>query len=325
MKIIIRADGGKNIGMGHIMRTSVLGEELRKYADVSYLCLNEEEYREGIKYLKENSYDVLSFYKDEIKDGLKSLDYDCLLVDDYKVDKEFFNSIKSKGTFIGYFDDNKEEEYPVDFIINQNPYAQDLNYKKDNYLGVFLGSKYALLRKEFRDLPPFHVRNEIKDIMVTLGGSDINRITEKIVVSLLDTMPDTVFHVVIGPAFPKGIMENINDNRIKKYYNPKMSKLMLNCDLAISSCGSTLYELAACGTPTLGIVVADNQILAAKKLNELGIIESSKIEEIPQKVVKMTYEKRVEMSAKARKLVDGLGAERLAKELISSIKNCRRV
>ena len=75
----------------------------------------------------------------------------------------------------------------------------------------------------------------------------------------------------------------------------------------------------------MGIVVADNQILAAKKLNELGIIESSKIEEIPQKVVKMTYEKRVEMSAKARKLVDGLGAERLAKELISSIKNCRRV
>lgn len=316
MKIIIRADGGKTIGMGHIMRTSVLADELRKFAEVFYVSLDGEEYQEGIQYLKENAYSVFCFSKEEMKNKLKSLDYDCMMIDSYDVNECFFINIKKDDSIIGYIDDIKKEEYPVDFIINQNSYAEDLDYSKKKYLKTFLGSQYALLRKEFRNLPKFHVKPQIQDIMVTLGGSDINRISEKIAIYLLETMPDVILHVVIGSAFPEGIMENIHNQRIKKYYNPNMSKLMLNCDLAISSCGSTLYELAACGTPTLGIVVADNQIMASKKLRQLGIIETLNIEDIPKTINKMIYERRVEMSYNGRNLVDGLGAERLANELI---------
>ena len=33
-KILIRADGGKEIGLGHVMRTLVLAKELSKYFDI---------------------------------------------------------------------------------------------------------------------------------------------------------------------------------------------------------------------------------------------------------------------------------------------------
>ena len=234
MKFIIRADGGKKTGMGHIMRSSVLAEALRKYGELSYVCLNGEEYQAGRQYLKENSFDVLSFSEEELLNRLQDIDYDCIIVDDYKVDKTFFEGIKKKNALVGYFDDNKVEEYPVDFIINQNPYAEDLGYDKVRYLKTFLGSQYALLRKEFRNLPPFFAREEIKDLLITVGGSDINKVSERIVIQLLDAIPETMLHVVIGPAFPKGIMEDICSPRLKKYYNPKMSELMLNCDLAVS-------------------------------------------------------------------------------------------
>jgi len=325
MKFIIRADGGKKTGMGHIMRSSVLAEALRKYGELSYVCLNGEEYQAGRQYLKENSFDVLSFSEEELLNRLQDIDYDCIIVDDYKVDKTFFEGIKKKNALVGYFDDNKVEEYPVDFIINQNPYAEDLGYDKVRYLKTFLGSQYALLRKEFRNLPPFFAREEIKDLLITVGGSDINKVSERIVIQLLDAIPETMLHVVIGPAFPKGIMEDICSPRLKKYYNPKMSELMLNCDLAVSSSGSTLYELAACGTPAIGIVLAENQLRSAKKLKELGIIESTEIENIPETIAKLTYERRAEMSSKGRQLVDALGAERLAKELIALIKTSRSV
>lgn len=41
----------------------------------------------------------------------------------------------------------------------------------------------------------------------------------------------------------------------------KMSELMQQCDMAVSAAGSTLYELCACGMPTITYVLADNQKL----------------------------------------------------------------
>ncbi len=38
-----------------------------------------------------------------------------------------------------------------------------------------------------------------------------------------------------------------------------MKNLMINNDLAISAGGNTLYELCACGIPTIAIIIADNQ------------------------------------------------------------------
>ena len=43
-KILIRADGGKNIGLGHIMRTLVLAKELERECEVFYICKNSNEY-----------------------------------------------------------------------------------------------------------------------------------------------------------------------------------------------------------------------------------------------------------------------------------------
>lgn len=49
---------------------------------------------------------------------------------------------------------------------------------------------------------------------------------------------------------------------------------MEKCDVAISACGSTLYELAVCGVPTIGIIIADNQIGICEKLNNMGVIKN---------------------------------------------------
>ncbi|WP_341875742.1 UDP-2,4-diacetamido-2,4,6-trideoxy-beta-L-altropyranose hydrolase [Defluviitalea saccharophila] len=319
MKILIRADGGKTIGMGHIMRTSVLAEELKQFAEVSYACLEGEEFDLGVSCLKQNGYSVLRLPKEDLLNRLKDIDYDCMMVDNYNVDSDFFNGLKRKGTLLGYIDDLKKEEYPVDFIINQNPYALDLNYRKEKYLKTFLGIKYVLLRKEFQNQSKRYIDPVCKDILVTVGGSDINRITEKIILNILKEELEVTLHVVIGPAFPRGYLDTFSHPKVKLYHNPTMSNLMKKCDLAISACGSTVYELAACGTPAIGIVVADNQIMASEKLKQLGIIKASNIENILDSIKEMTYEKRLEMSAKGQELVDGLGAKRLASEIFNLI------
>jgi len=51
---------------------------------------------------------------------------------------------------------------------------------------------------------------------------------------------------------------------------------MKKTDIAISACGSTLYELCAMKVPTIGIVIADNQERLGKQMCIEGVIVGGK-------------------------------------------------
>lgn len=59
---------------------------------------------------------------------------------------------------------------------------------------------------------------------------------------------------------------------IKLIYNANMSELMLEADIAISGCGSTLYELCSMSVPTIGIIIAENQENISMKMKEMELI-----------------------------------------------------
>ncbi|MGK0466308.1 hypothetical protein [Clostridium sp.] len=91
----------------------------------------------------------------------------------------------------------------------------------------------------------------------------------------------------------------------------------------ISACESTLYELATCGIPTLGIIVAENQQGIAEKLSEMGIIENigwydkldkdTFVREL--NALCNNYGKRKEMSARAKHAIDGTGLNEIVKNI----------
>lgn len=103
-----------------------------------------------------------------------------------------------------------------------------------------------------------------------------------------------------------------------------MRALMLQCDAAVSAAGTTLYELCACGLPTVTYVLADNQIEgaaafeAAELMPCIGDVRENpgfpehifaKLEELSGR------EARRETARRMQKLVDGNGAARLADRL----------
>ena len=94
-----------------------------------------------------------------------------------------------------------------------------------------------------------------------------------------------------------------------------MPALMAWADIAIAASGSTSWELAFMGLPSLVISLADNQIAIAEKLYKyqiihyLGWYEQIQIKQINQAVQELIGDrtKRKQMSLKGRKLVDGNG------------------
>lgn len=351
MKIAIRADGGSVIGMGHIMRTLVLAKELSKENDVFYVCIVEKmhnseihvkercsevssleqleklkidnsKYIQGIKKILYEGFKVILLDENRLINGFQEFEADLLITDSYAVNEEYFEETKKIFKRTAYIDDTNKYYFNVDFLINQNPDAEDFKYKVSSNTKLLLGTDHILLRNEFKNIINKHIKEKVWDIMVTVGGADPYRLTEKIL-NCTNSL-NYKFHVVIGPSFvDTAFVENFNSNNVKFYYNANMHEIMKKCDMAISTCGSTLYELAACGVPTLGIIIADNQQGIGTKLDKKNVIKClgwyDKISkgDLIYNINKLAndYILRKSFSEKASKLVDGKGAERIAKVL----------
>lgn len=328
MKICIRADGGSKIGMGHVMRMLALAKELRKSNDVFFACrVNEpisDEYLPGIELIKSNNFSVVEIKEDKLKEDIKNIIADCIISDSYDVDEEYFDILKENFELSGYIDDEKIcDFFNVDFVVNQNLYGASLDYKVNENTKMMLGSKFVILRDDFRKKIKDKVINrKIKDVMVTMGGSDDNNLTEKIINELKDE--EYTLHIVVGRGFNK--VDNLRlyeNDKVKLYINADMKFLMEMCDVCIAGCGSTIYELCICKTPFIGIPVVENQEMLAEYIEKNNISRISKIEDIKEKINTFTYNERKIVSDNLGKLVDGNGIFRIADEINIMLKGKR--
>jgi UDP-2,4-diacetamido-2,4,6-trideoxy-beta-L-altropyranose hydrolase len=306
MRIFIRADGGGVIGLGHIMRMLVLAKELRKTNKVIFICKSSSS-ENSLKKVDVNNYSNFDFKNDKFKAGIEKViengfevliirdehtindiielqkDYNAELIitDSYDVGEEYFNKLKAFFKICGYMDDVNKCKMNVDFIINQNINAEEIDYKSNinKYTKLFLGTKYCLLREEFREnYNKKIIKEKAEDVLLTLGGMDRDYNTVKILNEIANC--NVTIHVVIGGAFDGKLIKELyglskDFCNVKVYENANMSALMKKCDIAISACGSTLYELCAMNVPTIGIIIADNQELVAKKMKEKFLIEEA--------------------------------------------------
>ena len=109
----------------------------------------------------------------------------------------------------------------------------------------------------------------------------------------------------------------------------RVADLMCQCDVAVSAAGSTLYELCACGVPTVTYVLADNQIPGARAFDRQGLImmagdcrAQGTEEKIISQLQRLIADSNLRelTSRQMQQVVDGKGAWRLAQALLSFVK-----
>lgn len=294
----LRVDGGKDIGMGHIMRSMALANDVKKDEEadkVFYITKNDPS---AVNKLKENDFEVITIEKDLsyeeeieiVKKIIKKEEVNKLITDSYDIDQNYLIEMRKVVDKLVTIHDYAPFAFPSYLVINGNAYAEDLDY--ESYYGdteFLLGTNYLLLREEFRNLPEIEVRNKVQNILVTVGGYDLRNLTPKIIKALnsinFEGIDDKYLDkenlhidVVIGPSFDNvdQIVEEVEKSSLDISLNfnvNKMSKLMLKSDIAISSGGSTLYELAVTKTPALVLLQAENQVRVAEKLDGKNIID----------------------------------------------------
>jgi spore coat polysaccharide biosynthesis predicted glycosyltransferase SpsG len=100
-----------------------------------------------------------------------------------------------------------------------------------------------------------------------------------------------------------------------------MPGLLSWAELALSGGGSTLWELAFMGIPTVAFITAENQAKAVAALESRGLVRSvrgaDKSGELARIVEGLARDRatRQQMSRAGRELVDGMGVKRVLKVL----------
>lgn len=334
MKMAICTEGGKDIGFGHIQRCLSLYQELNAKGIESFFIINhdEEALRQlngGIKYF---TYDW-----ENIHECIKELtkDIEVLIIDSYKMKQERYIAFSKVVKLLICIDDLNRIEYPDGIVINGAIYAGKINYPRNKNMIYLLGTEYICLRKAFS--MPFQrkTKKKVKDILLTFGGSDSKNLTSRLIELLLRNF-DFDIKAIIGKGFKDvGYIEEYKkEGRVEFVFDAdaqRMRDLMLTSDIAISAGGQTTYELAATGTPTIGICVADNQERNLEGWAEVGFIKYAgwyddgqllkKLEDYLNELGK--YEARMAISELGKKYVDGKGSERVINRIVEALSHAK--
>jgi len=340
MNLVVRADAGSAIGVGHLMRMIALGQcWKRKAGDVLFVTNCEN--RRLLDRLADEGFGVLRIAfpypaKLDLELTLDATrrDPNCwCVVDGYHFDEIYFSAIKSGGSKLMIVDDTASRTYfDSDAILNQNIGAERFPYNAPSDTLLLLGTEYALLRDEFTaELSNKNVSAPAKRLLVTFGGSDPTDQTLKTVEAISTlSLRELSVKIVFG-AENRGLAEAraaiaASGARIEMIAaTDRMAELMSWADIAVSAAGSTCWEMAAIGLPAILITTAENQNGIARGLAnagfaiDLGWHMSVSVEAIATNIAALLDDEgaRASMSAAGNSLIDGLGRDRVVRALLA--------
>lgn len=342
-----RVDSSIQMGTGHLMRCLALADELRgKGAEGSFICRKDA--GNLIEYIEKKGYRVYPLPADI--DLLTDRDLtqkilhkqqgltDWLIIDHYGINASWETPLRKFAKKIMVIDDLADRKHDCDILLDQNYNKNGSRYNglvPENCIQL-LGPKYALLRPQFREARENFKResNEVKRILVFMGGADPNNETGKVLRALkLLNRDDIAIEVVIGASNPfRREIETISQqmSNTTSYFNiNNIAELMTSADLGIGASGTITWERCCLGLPIVVMILAANQKEIAEELEREGaIVNLGWHEDVTEMDIRDAVEnlltdsdKRKKMSLNSMEMVDGKGVVR-ASQYISSSGDC---
>jgi UDP-2,4-diacetamido-2,4,6-trideoxy-beta-L-altropyranose hydrolase len=326
--MIVRADATARMGTGHLMRCLALAQTWQDSGGaVDFLTHCESDALAGR--LQKEGFGVRRLDSGSGPDVLRSAQSGepaALVLDGYHFGAEYQKRARDYFRPLIAIDDLADLPlYSADVVLNQNIYAPQLSYPHEPYTRLLLGCQWALLRREFRSWAGW--RREFpavaRRVLVTLGGSDPDNVTARVMDALaLSELRDGLeTAIVVGagnPHLPELQQAAGNRPNTRLCTNvADMPALMAWADVAITAGGSTCWETAFMGLPSLIVVLAANQTGVARGLQSFGSAVNLGWHEhvaagemaLALDTMLRSAERRRSMGEAGRRLVNGQGAQ----------------
>lgn len=344
--LFFRTDANETIGVGHVMRCMSIAEEAKSRGIACTFVVSDEKAlpllndRGFSAFVTNSDFNRLEKLEESFSELIEQNSTEAVILDTYYATAEYMQEIKAK-TRLMYIDDLASFAYPVDILLSYNIYAPRLDYQSlyNNACvaipKMLIGTQYVPLRKEFRFEKKRRMINSGRtSVLILTGGSDSRHVAISLLKEILnsDLILDSNirFNFVVGrynTDFDEMMYLSAESDNINILFDvSQMAKLMRDSDIAISASGSTLYELCACGIPTITYVLADNQINGALEFSNQEIminVGDVRKDEFDYNEFVVTLrrliantDRRSMMISNEEKVVDGWGTVRIIDELL---------
>lgn len=336
--LLVRADASAQIGAGHVMRCLALSKAWQKtgrsamFASAEMLpALRDRLQEEGIEVAAIEAQPGDEEDVQHTRDLANRLGVSWIVVDGYRFHPPYYQELRRSGLrSLAIDDDGRFEEYSADVVLNQNASACEAMYVcRASHTRLLLGSRFVLLRPEFTQLKRApKVPAAARRLLVTMGGSDPENVTLK-VVQAMDAIADGVeVRVVLGSGYSQraelgAVVANMKTDVSVEANVSDMAPLMRWADLAVSAAGGTCWELAYMGIPAVVVAISRDQVGIAQAAAERQVARNlgwhadvSPVQIADAVRALMTdSEGRRAMSRAGQELVDGQGADRVVEFL----------
>lgn len=326
--VYILTEGGQKIGFGHITRCLSFYQSFQEIGVEAEIIVNGDD--SVLDLISDKCHRMINWI--DFQDSLLSeiTKDDLVIIDSYLAPLSLYHKIYQAAGVAAYIDDERRfTNYPGGVLINGDIHASAFDYSGSSIDHYLLGPKYQPLRKSFRNLESKKIAKDVKQIMITFGGSDPLNLTPLLLNYLTENYPDFEISVIIGKAFLNiSEIEQGKTERVSLIYaadEKMMIKMMQNADIVITAAGQTLFELAAVGTPLIAISIFKEHHDFTLAWEKTGFIEyagfagdKDLFANISNSLTILSEaEERGKRSDIGRKLVDGKGASRVVKFLLS--------
>jgi UDP-2,4-diacetamido-2,4,6-trideoxy-beta-L-altropyranose hydrolase len=335
MKILFRLNVGKAYGYGHLSRDLALGATFKRQGIESYFLMKTDDIESVEQFIKNNGYNDIHYsymsHKDSEEEGIKQViehykkRFSFLVVDHYDFNINLQKHLKKEGVKWAQFDYKTSGKILADAVINANISVKPSDYENlvEKNAKLCLGSKYAIIRE---DLLNIEVKAEKNRILIAMGCGQYKRDVIEIIKLIVS---DKLFKFKVLTNDNSLISLLKNRDNIDVYNNPSnIAEIYSKCKVAVVAGGVTTYEMAYLGIPMIIIPYTDNQIPNTKAWAENNYgIGFTDMDEIKNKLKKEGLSGIVhDVKRKVKKCdvcIDGLGAQRISKEIRSAIYNAK--
>lgn len=338
--MLLRVDGGTRVGLGHVMRCLALAQRwLDRNGQVHAATVSQDPAvvarfrREKIPLHALSTSQVGGAVDgEETAELARRFGADWIVADGYAFDADFQARIVGSGGRLLVLDDyGHADHYGAHVVLNQNVGAAETLYpSREPYTDLLLGTRYALLRREFLQIERSEGRKRpIPYVLVLMGGSDPHNMSVRIINAWPRSgrlVPELV--IVVGPSnrdyeeLAAAVLRSGQAVRIAQ--DPAdLPRLMAGARLAITAAGSTCWELSFLGVPMVTMVVATNQAEISRGVARAGagldlgwacdLSDDSLLNTIESLLADPVRLGRMELCG--RRLVDGQGPDRVVDHL----------
>lgn len=331
--LLVRVDASFGVGYGHITRCINIANHLRSKSIRSLFLVKHTD--ENVNRLLDQS--DIAYGKINLEEELIEIaaieKANVVLADvnnpvtfpDKGIYESYLMSLQANGCKVITLEEFIDRPYPADMVIMPYVGAETLELTPSDKTQYLVGPKFFMFRDEFIASPKAEIRDTISNILVCMGGSDPEHLTEK--------FAGYMIHSGLTPTL-KLVFASIDETRKQRLeqqlsaykgsyeiiISPKeISKVMTSCDMGIVNSGLIKYETCMLGLPCItisnhafheGIMKLFAQ---TDSILHLGLASEVSEQTFNNALRSLATDKqqRVTLATNGMKLFDGKGLERI--------------